>query len=232
MSRVPRLQTLVPSFPLAVRGALPRGGVPLTLTLLLTSSAWLTGCGGAQAKASAEVNTDVDASVDFDVEGTRAARSTGAVSTNLDANSETAAPGTPGGPALLGARHDLRLKDPASALACQCLAVVVGPPSSPAFAWSGEVPTIDPASQVVVALESDGVPCSAKSAPIASYRGYSSEGGDIVVELEAAQEGRPTTRGAIIPKPSSGALRIRAPKALPFSKATSGSDECVIKLSQ
>lgn len=232
MSRVQRLAAWVPSSHPSAKGASPTGTVPLALTLLLTSSAWLTGCGGAQAKASAQVNTDVDASVDFDAEGTRAARNSGAVSTNFDASSETAAPGTAGGPALLGARHDLRVKDPASALACQCLAVVVGSPASPAFAWSGEVPTIDPASQIVIALESDGVPCSAKDAPSASYRGYSSERGDTVIEVEAAQEGRPTTRGAIVPKPSSGSVRIRAPKALPFGKATSGSEECVIEISQ
>lgn len=234
MSPIRRSAAWVPSLHPSRRGAPHAGRGPLLQvgTLLVASCVWLAGCGGAQAKASAEVNADADASVDFDAEGTRASRNVGPASTNFAATADTAAPGTPGGPALLGARHDLRIKDPGAALACQCLAVVVGSPSSPAFAWSGEVPTIDPSSQIVIALESDGVPCSAKNAPIASYRGYSSERGDTVIEVEAAQEGRPTTRGAIVPKPSSGSVRIRAPKALPFSKATSGSEDCIIKLSQ
>lgn len=198
--------------------------------VLMLAAVILSSCGGGQAKAEAKVDTDAEASVDFDAEGTRASRNPEGTSTNVNASPGSAPPGTTGGPALLGARHDVRLKNPASNVACQCLALFAGPPSSPEFLWSGEAPTIDPAAQLVIALDSEGTPCDAEGAPAASYMGYSVEGSDTVINLEPAHPGRPMTRGAIVPRPTGGNLRISAPKALPYGKAISGAGACVIKI--
>lgn len=193
---------------------------PLLLAALSVS---LQACGSGQAKVEAKADTGADASVDFDAEGTRASRTPEGTSSTVNAAEEMSAPGTSGGPALLGARHDVRLKDPGATVACECLSLAAGSPTAPLFVWSGEPPTIDPSTQLVVVLDSDGAPCSSSKAPSASYRGYSVENGETIIELEAAQAGRPMTRGAIVPRPTSGQIRVRAPKSLPYGKALSGS---------
>lgn len=198
--------------------------------LCVVTGAALFACGGAQAKAEASVDTEADASVDFDAEGSSSSRAPAGRSTNQAMTAGSAAPGTSGGPALFGARHDVRLKNPSETVACECLSVVVGLPSAPEFLWSGEPPIIDPTSQLVIALDSEGAPCATTKAPGASYRGYSVEGNDTVITLEATHPGRPTTRGAIIPRPTSGQLRITAPKALPYGKALSGGGQCTPKI--
>lgn len=109
--------------------------------------------------------------------------------------------------ALLGARHDLRLAASRKTATCSCLAVAVGQPNSSAFAWELTPPVIDPDTQLVIALSSEGIACSQhpKDSLGASYWGYRTRHGNVIVEVEAARFGRPVTSGAIIPRPVDGA---------------------------
>ncbi len=132
-----------------------------------------------------------------------------------------------GATALLGARHDLRLAASATTPTCTCLAAAVGLPNSSSFAWESSMPTLDPESQLVVALGSDGVKCDAeipKDTLGASYWGYKVEGNDIVVVVENARFGRPITAGAIIPKPPPGGHVYIQPasRSVPFGRPLSG----------
>lgn len=124
--------------------------------------------------------------------------------------------------ALLGARQDLRLAPNKTTPTCKCLAVAIGGPSNPAFAWMGVAPTIDPESQLVIALSSEGVACPGEPEGSlgASYWGYQREGDDVIVVVESAKFGRPAVGGAVIPKPfNNGQVYVRpATKASPYGR--------------
>lgn len=119
--------------------------------------------------------------------------------------------------ALFGARHDLGYKGPKQA-SCACLAVALRDrPADSAFQWELDEPRVDPASQWIIALSSNDVPCETPpSATLgASYQGYVSEGNDVVVYVEALGEGRPMTSGAIIPRPKpNGAVFVEPTNAV------------------
>ncbi len=132
---------------------------------------------------------------------------------------------------LLGARHDLRLAPNVSTAKCQCLAAVVGSPAAAGLSWMGPPPKLDAASQLVVALGSEGIECPANAKnEVASYRGYAVEGADVVVTVETAQSGRPVTHGAIIPRPTAGGqVYVRpAAKQVPFGRALQGDGRCAL----
>lgn len=129
--------------------------------------------------------------------------------------------------ALLGARHDLRLAASVTTPTCTCLAAAIGPPDNASFAWNNGAPTVDPDSQEVVALSSQGVKCAAqipKDTLGASYWGYRVENNDVIVFVENARFGRPITAGAIIPKPAPGGHVYIEPasKDVPFGRPLSG----------
>ena len=108
--------------------------------------------------------------------------------------------------ALLGARHDLAYAGPASDV-CRCLAVRVEESAeAPALRWAVAPPQLDSSSQWIVALSSQGVRCEGapQGSKGASYQGYETRDGDVVVFVEALGEGRPLTNGGIIPKPAPG----------------------------
>jgi len=194
----------------------------LSLVVLSSSLA----CGGAKGKAKVSTEAKTEASYDFDKE---TLDSNGTASQGSARTEAPQGDGAPGEPALLGARHDVRLSDSSKAVACKCLAAVFGSPDLAALRWADVQPTIDPTMQIVVALESEGVPCDDAKAPSASYMGYHKDGQDIVVDVEAAQVGRPVTRGAIIPRPAAGGrIRISAPRALPYGKASEGDGPCLL----
>lgn len=123
--------------------------------------------------------------------------------------------------ALFGARHDFTVKDASGAVSCQCVSVLLGPPSSGKLDWRGEMPRTKPETQLVVALIPGA--CS-DGADGASYWGYRVEGNDVVVLLEASKPGRPRTLGAIIPRPAVGGQVYVAPVSgkLPYGKPTTG----------
>lgn len=128
--------------------------------------------------------------------------------------------------ALFGARHDFTVKDASGAISCQCVSVLLGPPSSGKLAWVGEMPRTKPETQLVVAL----VPTACSDgAEGASYWGYRVEGNDVVVLLEAWKPGRPRTLGAIVPRPAVGGQVYVAPvnARLPYGKpAVGGGARC------
>ena len=108
--------------------------------------------------------------------------------------------------ALLGARHDLSYSGPTKA-SCQCLAVALEDRATHnAFQWELEAPKLEPTTQWIIALSSNDVSCPAAPTGTlgASYQGYSVEGNDVVVYVEALGEGRPMTSGAVIPRPQGG----------------------------
>lgn len=123
--------------------------------------------------------------------------------------------------ALFGARHDFTVKDASGAVGCQCVGVLLGPPSSGKLEWRGEMPRTKPEAQLVVAL----VPGDcADGGDGASYWGYRVEGNDVVVLLEGWKPGRPRTLGAIVPRPPAGGQVYVAPVSskLPYGKARDG----------
>ena len=109
-------------------------------------------------------------------------------------------------PALLGARPDLTLVAGKQTTTCHCLAIASGAPNAPAFSWEADVPTIDPATEVVIAFSSAGTGCTEdpKGSLGASYWGYLTSESDVSVVVESARSGRPVTTGAIIPRPGPG----------------------------
>lgn len=135
--------------------------------------------------------------------------------------------------ALLGARHDLRLAPDVKTATCSCLAVVIGSPTTAGLAWMGEAPRVDPESQLVIALSSEGIDCPGEPEDSlgASYWGYRREGDDVIVIIESAKFGRPITTGAVIPKPfGNGQVYVRpASKAVPYGRPlVAGEKDCRI----
>jgi len=131
--------------------------------------------------------------------------------------------------ALAGARPDLSLSNPRAATACRCLAVAVGQPNDPLFAWQSGAPTTDPATQAVIALSSEGAGCG--DGPGASYWGYRKEGDNVVVLVENAYAGRPVIQGAIVPRPQgNGQVLVRplTPK-VPYGGSPDGSGACAVR---
>lgn len=133
----------------------------------------------------------------------------------------------PASVALLGARHDLDLAKGA-APSCQCLAVVVGDASNAAFSWQGGPPTLDPSTQLVLGVSSEGLACPGAPADSlgASYWGYTLSGQDVIVIVEPARFGRPLTRGGIIPRPTgTGQVYVRpSAKGVPYGRSLDGRD--------
>jgi hypothetical protein len=133
--------------------------------------------------------------------------------------------------ALLGARRDLRIAPSVTEARCQCLGVVLGPPDHPGFLWQGPRPTVNPTTQVVVGLTSEGVACDRNpKGHVASYKGYAVEGNDVVVTVEVAQAGRPVTQGAILPRPAgAGQIYVRpASGDVPFGRGPDGAPRCSV----
>jgi hypothetical protein len=139
------------------------------------------------------------------------------------ANAQNALTGAEADPqfALYGARHDFTVKDASGAVSCQCVSVLLGPPSSGKLEWRGDMPRTKPETQLVVALIPSA--CS-DGGEGASYWGYRVEGNDVIVMLEAWKPGRPRTLGAIVPRPAAGGQVYVAPVSgkLPYGKPASG----------
>jgi hypothetical protein len=132
-------------------------------------------------------------------------------------------------PVLFGARHDFTVKDSSGAIACRCVSVLLGLPTSGKLAWRGEPPRVRPESQLVVGLIPDAGDCpgTPKGSGGASYWGYRVVGNDVVVFLENWKPSLPRTLGAIIPKPPSGGQVYLAPVSnkFPYGAATTGTSE-------
>lgn len=174
--------------------------------LLVLGSVGCKASVNAEAKASTDANgasAEGDASFESSSEQ---AEEPAASAADLDKPVSTPAPDSEsqlvdtGEPALLGARRDLTYQGPKDAT-CSCLAVKLGEPSDPAFAWEKGAPTIDSSRQIVVGLTSEGVACDAERGLGASYKGYVVSQNDVVIMVERAHEGRPVQSGAIIPRP-------------------------------
>jgi hypothetical protein len=126
--------------------------------------------------------------------------------------------------ALLGARHDLNYAGAATP-SCQCLAVALsGSASDAAFQWEMGVPQLNPDTQQVIAFTSNGVSCEAPPTGTlgASYQGYTVEGNDVVVFVEALGEGRPLTSGGIIPRPLGNGAVFVEPAGAIYGKPLEG----------
>ncbi len=138
-----------------------------------------------------------------------------------------------GEPALLGARHDLRLSVERATNQCQCLNVALGEANLPAFRWKAGTPSLNPESQLVIALSSEGQTCEGepKDSLGASYWGYRVSGNDVVVLVESSGRGRPLTAGGIIPKPFGDGQVFIAPagKKTPYGRAKDGGARCTAR---
>lgn len=179
---------------------------------------------GCQASVAAEAESG--GTLDADVESSSADPIPAAGADDERQTLLATAGRDPGETALLGARHDLGLREPAKNVSCTCLAVAIGPASSPMFSWRTTPPNVDPTTQWVIALESDSVSCPdapTGTAP-ASYWGYRVQGDDVVVVVEKAKPGRPVTRGAIIPRPTgSGNVYVTPVDAtVPYGRGEDG----------
>ncbi len=132
---------------------------------------------------------------------------------------------------LLGARSDLTLAPAEVAGQCACLRVALGSANLGAFRWKATPPAVDDERQLVIALSSEGTGCTNPKGSLgASYWGYRRSGGDIVVYVENAVQGRPLASGAIIPKPLGQGQVFVAPvaKGVPFGKAADSKGNCKI----
>jgi hypothetical protein len=94
------------------------------------------------------------------------------------------------------------------------------------MAWDGAAPQVDPQTQLVVALSSEGISCPTKpkGGLAASYWGYRQSGDNVVVYVEVARSGRPVTTGAIIPKPVGNGQVLVKPrgKDVPYGRSLAG----------
>ncbi len=195
-------------------GAVGGLGVVVTCTVVVACKASVE----AEAHTSAEATSTGDTEGPDDPGGEAEAQMP--PETPTESNPEVA---------LAGARPDLSLTNPRAATACRCLAVAVGQPNDPLFAWQSGAPTTDPATQAVVALSSEGAGCGAD--PGASYWGYRRDGNDVVVLVENARTGRPVVQGAIIPRPQgNGRILVRPLTAkVPYGGSSDGSGACVLR---
>jgi hypothetical protein len=174
---------------------------------------------GANASASAEAEALADSGSGSDLK-----RTTSGVSLAADA------PGS--SRVLLGARHDLKLNSSSASISCQCLSVALGGAHAGAMRWSAVPPQLDDATQLTIALSSEGVGCNGepKDSLGASYWGYRIAGNDVVVLVESARGGHPLTSGAVIPRPVGSGQVFVAPasKKLPYGRALDGAGQCKI----
>ena len=99
-----------------------------------------------------------------------------------------------------------------------CLAVEVGPATSPSFFWTGGNPPDIGSDAWAIAVSANGVDClggdpnGAKRRP--SISAVDTENDDVLVEIEDLPEGRPLASGAIIPRPGpKGAVYVRPQNA-------------------
>jgi hypothetical protein len=197
-----------------------------------------TGC-QASVNANAEANVSGEgAGAEFDGDATTSGQ--GELSRSATSGSSAlVAPGNEedatqlsGSRVLLGARHDLKLRSASATASCQCLQVALGAARSPAMAWSTTPPELDDATQLSIALSSEGVQCPGepKGSLGASYWGYRISGNDVIVLVESARGGRPLTTGAIIPRPVGPGHVFVAPasKKLPYGRPLSGTGLCKI----
>lgn len=175
------------------------------VTLFIASACQASAGAQVQAKSSGELDANASADMDANAHVGQYQNAGGSNPTSLNepsgyGDSATAAPD-----AMLGARAGLHLVKPATAK-CQCLGVVVGSPTDPGFTWEGPIPKTNPATQLVLGLSSEGLPCPAAAANSlgASYRGYEIVGNDVIIQVETARLGRPIAQGAIIPMPTAG----------------------------
>ncbi len=200
----------------------------VVLGLLLASACQASAGAQVQARSSGEV--DANANADSKVTQSRYAPSSS--SSGQDGADGYGDAASNPADAMLGARAGLRLVKPASAT-CQCLGVLVGPPTDPGFTWEGSSPKTNPATQLVIGLSSEGLSCPAATSDSlgASYRGYEIVGNDLVVQVETARLGRPIAQGAVIPKPPEGGrISVRSSDGKsPYGKSADGkSSSCVV----
>lgn len=184
---------------------------------MIVASCAALGC-KASADASLKTSADIDSTSDE-----------APVSENLTQPPSESAPEI----ALLGARHDVRYTGSATP-ACRCLAVALGPVNEAGISWRSHVPEVDPGTQLVIALSSEGVACpdAPKDGLGASYWGYRMAGQDVIVVVESARDGRPVTSGAIIPKPAGNGRVLVEPlnARVPYGQSlATGEKRCVLK---
>jgi hypothetical protein len=124
---------------------------------------------------------------------------------------------------LLGVRHDVTIAESAPhAERCSCLAVAVGAPNDPRFAWQAGAPSVGP-DAVAIAISGKGVACPAAGDAQnrrPSISAVDRDGADVLVEVEELPPGRPLASGAIIPRPGpGGAIYVRPKnKSLPYAQ--------------
>jgi hypothetical protein len=195
------------------------------------------GCqASVQSSGSVNANGEATAKNDADFAMTKKSSTPSKVAANSAPSSQDstdeAPPPLQEKPALFGARAGLHL-DKANAAQCQCLAVAVGLPNDPRMRWDGQIPSIDPNTQIALAITSEGTECpkAPKDSLGASYHGYRTNGADVIVEIESGRMGRPIAGGAIIPKPApKGRIIIQAvDEKSPFGRALNGNNaSCVV----
>jgi hypothetical protein len=168
---------------------------------------------GCRASASASVNTGAKTEAEEPIEPISEPRAAMAPAAEV---------------ALFGARHDLELSPDRKNPTCNCVAIALGQPNDPGMKWQGSAPSIDPGTQLVIALSSEGVTCAEppKEGLGASYWGYKEAGDDVIVVLEVARLGRPVTTGAIIPKPAgNGQVHVQpASRGVPYGRSLNASE--------
>ena len=201
---------------------------------------------GLVTACQASLNANADAKVNGegasgDADGSAELSGKGELSRS-NGTAALAGPGAPGADGaaaelsssrvLLGARHDLKLRAGKASASCECLAVALGGSRSSGMAWSAVPPEIDDATQLTVALSSEGQACKGepKGSLGASYWGYRISGNDVVVLVESARGGRPLTTGAVIPRPVGSGQVFVAPaaKKLPYGRPLEGKGLCKI----
>jgi hypothetical protein len=211
-----------------------RGFVGVKIAFFLLVLALVSSC---RAQLGAEGSASARASGDFEARGSASARTDDSsdsawtdTSSEGSPSSEGVVPVGSGEPALLGARHDLRLSVDRATNQCQCLSVALGEANLPAFRWKAGPPLLDPETQLVIALSSEGQTCEGepKDSLGASYWGYRLNGNDVIILVESSGRGRPLTAGAIIPKPFGDGQVYVAPaaKKTPYGRAKDGGPLC------
>jgi hypothetical protein len=183
----------------------------------------------AKAGSSGSASADADAQADFagDVEARADQRDADQLDKPIEAQEMSAVAPLAERP-LLGARRDLSYAG-STEPKCSCLAVALGQPGDSAFQWKEAAPRIDPATQMIVAVTSEGVSCAEEKGEGASYKGYVLSGGDVIVTVERAHAKRPVAVGAIIPRPAGEGQVYVVPDSakLPFGRPLDGAgDRC------
>jgi hypothetical protein len=174
------------------------------------------GCAAhGRAQGSVHVGTEADEDRRWEVDAPQSQGPRPVSSAIAPKEQETSPPRTE----FYGILHDLSLKRGAvSGPSCTCLALAYGPPDDPRFDWKpGTRKREQGTFAIAISGDVECPPGRTTYLPKPSIAAVAYSGGEIVLTIEAAGQGKPMVRGVVGEQPSTGgAIVVRSRGDVPF----------------